>query len=169
MSKQFLLFSLLFITGLSFAQPPGGPDGPPQDGPKDRKEMIEAQKVAFISRELELTPEEAQVFWPVYNEYEAEIEVVRKERKGYMKELKDIDDLDGDRAYELTGLLFELDKKESDIRSKYLGKFAEVLDKKKAAKVFMAEEKFKRFLLKTLKNDGHKGGRGNDGPPPRHH
>ena len=163
MKNLTLILFLFFVPFFSIAQGPG----PKHD--KLSREEIEAQKVAFISTQLQLTTEEAEKFWPVYNEYEAEIEVVRKERKGYMKELKDIDDLDGDRAYELTGLLFELDKKESDIRSKYLGKFAEVLDKKKAAKVFMAEEKFKRFLLKTLKNDGHKGGRGNDGPPPRHH
>lgn len=167
MTKNVLLIVALIFTGLSFGQPPG--DGPgPKDKRQEKEEFIKAQKVAFISTELALTPKEAEVFWPVYNEYEAEIEAIRKERRGYLKELEDIDNITEDRAYELTKLLFETEQAENGIRLKYLDKFAEVLGKKKAAKVFMAEEKFKRHLLKILKNDGppggHKGPHGPGGP-----
>ena len=154
--KHFLLLTLLTLfTGLAFSQ--GG-------GPKKNKmtrEEIEAEKIAFISTELALTPEEAEKFWPVYNLYTAEIKELHKERKEYMREMKDIDKLSDDRAYELTELVFQTHAKESEIRIDYLEKFSEILGKKKAAKVFMAEEKFKRVLLKRLKGDGQK----HDGPP----
>ena len=32
------------------------------------QEKMMSEKIAFITMELELTPEEAQVFWPVYNQ-----------------------------------------------------------------------------------------------------
>ena len=39
-----------------------------QEKKENRKEQIESQKIAFFTAELELTPEEAQLFWPVYNQ-----------------------------------------------------------------------------------------------------
>ncbi|MBI3135129.1 MAG: hypothetical protein HYZ14_10695 [Bacteroidetes bacterium] len=152
------LFILIGVAGLgSFAA------AQPKDGPKqDKEEYIKAQKIAFISTELALTPEEAEKFWPVYNEYDAKMEVLRKERKSYMKELKTINELSDDRAYELTEKILDCDRREAELRTEYLSKFAEVLDKKKAAKVFMAEEKFKRELLRNIQE--HE--KNNDGPPP---
>ena len=44
-----------------------------QDGDKTRAEKIEALKIAFITQKLQLTTDEAQKFWPVYNQYENEI------------------------------------------------------------------------------------------------
>lgn len=156
MKKYILLLTALFAINLAaLAQP--------KDGPKqDKQEYIRTQKIAFISTELALTPEEAEKFWPIYNEYDAKIEEVRKERKGYHKELKTINDLSDDKAYELTEKILDCDAKEASIRKEYLAKFAEVLGKKKAAKVFYAEEKFKRELLKEI----HHHDKPYDGPNP---
>ena len=156
MKTSLTLFTLFVLSSfVVFAQPGGG--GPHQD----RKEYIRTQKIAFISTELALTPEEAEKFWPIYNEYDAKVEALRKERKGYAKELKTIDELSEDRAYELTELILDTEKREVELRAEYLIKFAEVLDKKKAAKVFVAEEKFKRELMDMIQkhdkpHDGHK-------------
>ena len=136
-----------------------------KDGNKqDREEQIKAQKIAFISNALNLTPKEAEVFWPVYNEYEAKIEVTRKQRRKLHKVLKNMNELSDDEAYAKTGELFAIDQEESSIRIEYLGRFAEVLNKKKAAKVFYAEERFKRELLKKIKK-GNQQGPGHGGPP----
>lgn len=159
MVRTSLLFMLTLLIGVStFAQPPGG------GGEKNKKkrEQIHAQKIAFISTEVDLTPEEAQKFWPVYNQFEAEVEKARKERRKYMKELRKSEDLSDERAYELFELIFNSEKKESDIRLVYLKKFSDILGKKKSTAVFIAEEKFKRELLKKLKRDG-------DRPPPPEH
>ena len=57
------------ITGLSKAQ---------EEQPSEKKLAdIEALKVAFISKELDLTPDEAQKFWPVYNQYSKELKATR--------------------------------------------------------------------------------------------
>ena len=39
---------------------------------EDWKEKIQSEKIAFLTMEIELTPQEAQVFWPVYNEINEE-------------------------------------------------------------------------------------------------
>lgn len=143
------LFLIFVMNTISYAQPPENRDN------KEKREKIQAQKIAFISTQLDLTAEEAQKFWPVYNKYEAEIEVVRKERRTYMRELK-IDEatLSGERAYELMEKIFVTEKKESDIRLNYLKQFSLILGKKKASLVFIAEEKFKHELLEQLKKEG---------------
>ena len=156
--KNLILIVALLASGGLFAQPE-------HKGPKhERKDRIKAHKIAFISSELELTPKEAEKFWPVYNEYEAKIDEVRKERRGYLKKLRELDELSDDEAFSLTEKVFDTESSESALRKEYLGKFATVLSKKKAAKVFIAEEKFKRELLKKIKK-GNQGPR-HDGPPP---
>lgn len=130
---------------------------------EDRKEQIKAHKIAFISNELSLTPEEAEEFWPVYNQYTSTLEKIRTEKRSTIKQLRRINELSEEQSYELTQKVFELEKSESDTRLEYLDKFADVLDKRKAARVFVAEEKFKRELLKKIKHEGHKPH--HDGPP----
>ena len=49
--------------------------------PKDKgnwHERVQAEKIAFITAELELSPEEAQVFWPVYNQLNAEAKALQQ-------------------------------------------------------------------------------------------
>ena len=158
--KKILTIIALVVAAVTFAQPPG-------DKHADRAERIKAHKIAFISTELSLTPDEAEKFWPVYNEMEAEVGDIGKEKRETLKKLKEIDALDEDEAYSLTEKLFELSEKEIALRKKYLGKFVPVVGKKKAARVFFAEEKFKRELLRKLKEKNQKQhkGSGNGGPP----
>ncbi len=40
---------------------------------------IETLKIAFISKQLDLTPDEAQKFWPVYNQYSKELKQMRQQ------------------------------------------------------------------------------------------
>jgi hypothetical protein len=155
--KNLLLIIALIVSAGVFAQPD-------DRGPKhDRKDRIKAHKIAFISSELELTPKEAEKFWPVYNECEAKVDKVRKERRGYLKKLKGLEELSDEDAFNLMEKVFDTESSESALRKEYLGKFAAVIGKKKAAKVFIAEEKFKRELLKKIKKGNH--GPQHEGPP----
>jgi len=73
MKKNLLIIFLVCLMHfVSNAQPPQGP--PPHKN-------IQAIKVAFITRQLNLTAEEAQKFWPVYNAYSESIKKIRIEQK----------------------------------------------------------------------------------------
>ena len=67
MTKKLIPILILFISVSAFAQ----------RGEK-MNERIKAQKIAFITEKLSLTSEEAQEFWPIYNEIEAKKETLRK-------------------------------------------------------------------------------------------
>lgn len=153
------IFTLLAVLTFVFS---GMTQGKNKHHPK--KEEIQAQKVAFISNELSLTKVQAEKFWPVYNEYEAKMEAIHKQHRKYVKMLKNFDELTEEEAYATTEKLIELDEKRTAVKREYLIKFSEILGKKKGAKVFYVEERFKRELLKKIRKDG-----GHVPPPPPGH
>ena len=58
------------MLGIAFSL---GAQAPSQKGNHQQmKERLQAEHIAFLTEKLELTPEEAQVFWPVYNKAKAE-------------------------------------------------------------------------------------------------
>ena len=60
----------------------------PQKG-TDWQDKIKSEKIGFITAELNLTPEEAQIFWPVYNKIAAEkSELQKKVKEAYGALLK---------------------------------------------------------------------------------
>lgn len=68
-----------------------------QPGKPEREEKIEKFKIAFITERLDLTVEEAQKFWPVYNQFNNEMKELRKFRKpgaDFKEELKNMSDAD---------------------------------------------------------------------------
>ena len=74
------LFSF-FVVAITLAQPPERPMGPRGKGPRPSKENVEALKVAFITKNLNLNAEEAQKFWPAYNACFEELKKARQEKK----------------------------------------------------------------------------------------
>ncbi|MFT4600471.1 MAG: hypothetical protein ACI857_000645 [Arenicella sp.] len=161
--KRLLFILSILLASATFAQPGQGPNK--QQKKKDREERIKAEKIAFITTQLDLNSKEAEKFWPIYNEYEAKIEENRKSHRSQAKKLRNYDELSEDEAYSTTEKLLELEVAGSKIRQEYLVKFAAALGKKKAAKVYHAEERFKRELLKKIKKGNHQGPP-HDGPPP---
>ena len=118
------------------------------------QERVMAEKIAYITTALELTPEEAQVFWPVYNQ----IDAVKKELQKNVK-----------TAYQaLTKALEEETASDKEINSlldaylaakqaqKESGKgdvqqYRKVLPAKKVAGLYIAEENFRRYHLRNMK------------------
>lgn len=100
--------------------------------PEKIKNNIEAIQIAYLTRELSLSSEEAQKFWPVYNEYREELLNVRKEARN-------------------DEVLFE--EKVLNIRKKYKADFKKVLGTdQRVNQVFVAEKSFRDLLRKELMN-----------------
>jgi hypothetical protein len=128
-----------------------------------RHGQIEAQKIAFITKELELTPQEAQVFWPVYNEFDAKRKALRDSfHTNAVKADKTIDELSDKEAAELADNQIIESQKLLDLRKEYHLKFKSALPIKKVLKLYEAERGFQKELLGQIR-----GNRGKGPPPPR--
>lgn len=116
------------------------------------RENVEAMKIGFLTDRLQLSPEEAQKFWPVYNQYTAELDKLRLSRHKNMKEAKEImDEMTDANAEKFVDDEMAFRQEELDIQKKYHPQFKKVLSAKKVAKLYRSEEDFKRKLLEMLK------------------
>lgn len=77
--KNFLLIAILFISIPAFAQEIDLQEQDEMNENSKITQSVDALKMAFITKELNLSPEEAQKFWPVYNNYSNEIKKARKD------------------------------------------------------------------------------------------
>jgi len=136
---------------------------------KERREKIKAQKVAFITKKLDLTSEEAQVFWPVYNEYEKEKDKLHEERHVLMEKIiKNYDTIEDAEMEDIADKLMELDIKDINLRKKYYENYKTILPIRKVVELQKSEHDFKHFLLRQIRGDqrserGH-GEHGKKGP-----
>ena len=126
MKKLYLLMAFAGITFFAGAQ---------ETLPTEKKQQdIEALKVAFISKELELTPDEAQKFWPVYNQYAKELRSTIK------------DDAD----------VLDRDEKVLNLRKRYKEQFTKVLGQERMNRVFNSEGRFRQLLIKSMRNQNQR-------------
>jgi len=118
---------------------------------ENKKEDIEAQKVAFITTKLNLTTDEAKNFWPVYNEYETKKEAIRKDFHTNNK-FTHSDSLTDAQAKERITAELKMEQSLLNLKEEYMTKFLTVLPSKKVLKLIRTEEEFKRVLLNMLKD-----------------
>ena len=166
--KQIIISILiLFLAGsTSFAQESPQPQQENQGTVKQHqhqqekkkypsKEELQSQKIAFFTQELDLTPEEAQKFWPVYNEAGKKLQAARKEINVTLKELhnalKSEDPVSDSDVRLLMNTYFKACEAEIDVQADIFEEVSKVLPVHKAAKTFSLEEKFRIMLIKQLR------------------
>jgi hypothetical protein len=123
---------------------------------KDRWEKYRSEKIAFLTTYLDLSPEEAQKFWPLYNQLENErwdAQKLRKEMEGKVLEAKE--NLPDHKIRQLTREFAASMKKEADMLVVYNEKFLEILPANKVLTLYKGESEFKMHMFKKFR-DRHK-------------
>jgi len=116
-------------------------------------ERIEVMKIGFISERLNLTPDEAKAFWPVYNKFTEELKKLRLSTKGKItEEMADMPNMTDVEAEKVLTDMVNFKINEAEMIKKYAVAFKKVLPVKKVVLLFKAENDFKRELLKQLGN-----------------
>lgn len=116
------------------------------------RDKVEALRVAFISKKLELSASESEKFWPVYNEYNDKVKAIRKNlRQSYRTKAETMTDKDAEELYTLE---LQSRQAETDVHKLYAEKIKGIIGAKKMAKLRIAEEEFKREVFKTIKESG---------------
>jgi cell fate (sporulation/competence/biofilm development) regulator YlbF (YheA/YmcA/DUF963 family) len=120
----------------------------------DWKKKMMSEKIAFLTIEMNITPEEAQVFWPVYNQIENEKDAALVEVIQSYKALNTAVEQNKDVEKCLNAYLNAQEKlRETD--NKAAEQYKKVLPVEKVAKLYVAEEKFRRQHIRKL-HGGHK-------------
>jgi hypothetical protein len=118
--KKIILFLFLLAGLQANAQEPHN---------SNKEQKIEALYIAYISRELNLTEEDAQKFWPVHSQYDKEIRTLKLEAS-------------------------ELDKQQAilNIKKKYQDRFSKILGSERTNDFFIKDGEFRKKLIERLKN-----------------
>jgi len=95
---------------------------------------LKANKVAVITAVMDFSDEEADVFWPVYREYELELSKLGDQRVALIKDYaQNFDTMTDAKAKELVEKSFDLKKKQNDLLKKYFKKLDKVMPTTRAA------------------------------------
>lgn len=128
-----------------------------QDGSfiRKKKEQIKSLKVAFITDELSLTPEEASKFWPLFNAYEDKQQDIKKQKlKGYLDRM-DEESFDKLSDKEASTMLAQIESSEDELyqaKKKFVASLKGVISPLKILKLKKAEENFNRKLLQQYRD-----------------
>jgi hypothetical protein len=114
-------------------------------------ERLEAMKIGFITERLNLSSDEAKIFWPVYNKFTNDLKKLRQSTKGKIaEEMSDMPAMTDAEAEKVLNDMVSFKINEAELLKKYATEFKKVLPVKKVVLLFKAENDFKRELLKKL-------------------
>lgn len=157
--RLLTILILIFTSSLAFAQQ--------NDRERDRRrseqwEKLKSARIAFLTTRLQLEPETAQEFWPIFNEYEN-----RKDKLGdqYNQRKRDLvsetgwRNISDENANKMLDIYVEQKQAELDLEKEYLQKFRKVLDTRQVWMVIRIDSDFRRSLMKRLSEEDNKGRR----------
>lgn len=139
MKKVFIILFLTLASWSTFSQN------------SDKREKIKSLKVAFITERLALTETEAQKFWPIYNAYETEKDMQR--RQGHEKRKEISDDITEAQARIMLVDFIKFERDRESLRVDFIENLLnqKVLPSKKILKLKTAEDEFNRKMLHEYK------------------
>lgn len=116
-------------------QPPGGA--------RANGKKIEAARDKFLAQQLDLTDDEAKVFWPMYHQYQQELKAVRilKRLNRNSGSTTDSDKINKDLSY---------DNQMLTIKKHYLDEFLKIIPSSKISILYKSEQAFNDEVFKQL-------------------
>ncbi len=142
MKKKLIIAVILLFTASSiFAQ-------------KMNRQRIKLLKTAFITEALNLTPNEAEKFWPVYNLYSEKLQELKFKLEGGMfQEIQiagGIESLTEKKAQEIIDQSLIYEKEISDVKIKMIKELSKIISAIQIVKLQKSEKDFNRRILQEF-------------------
>ena len=118
------------------------------------REKLEAYRIGFFTKKMNLTSEEAEKFWPAYNDFQKERIELQKERIMLNRDFNQNGRTLNDKELtEIGDKLMNTISKESDLALKFHEKLKELLPPYKVVQYYQAENQWKAQLLNQLQEN----------------
>jgi len=145
MKMLFKIFLMVIITIPVFAQD----DDLPQEADPKVRDKIRAAHVAYLTTELGLTPEEAEKFWPIYNEFLEKRKTLHREFR-QKKQNPDPNKTEDQNSKDLVDLGFKVKQQELDMEREYSGRLLKVISAQKLRTLPEAEKRFRQMIIDQI-------------------
>lgn len=139
MKKTIILIVVMLMTTIGFSQ-----------GQKtNAQEKLQAARIALITERLGLTPEQAQQFWPIYNEYAEQRRSLHREFK-QARQAYDLQSMTEEQGRELRRIGLETKQKTLNLEREYGDRLNKVVSARQLMALKKAEEDFRSMIIKRL-------------------
>lgn len=146
MKNLILLFSILFLSNLSYAQKTKITKA------KLSTEKIDAIKKIYLTDKLNLDTSNESKFWVAYNSYQDSLRVIyRSKRLKYRKMNLDSSNLSDIEYKQFIDDFLDYEKKKIDLRAKLIVDLKEFMSLKKTVYLFRVEDEFRKEMMKKLR------------------
>ncbi|MRT91439.1 hypothetical protein [Ancylomarina sp. 16SWW S1-10-2] len=142
---------LMLYTSLVFAQ------GNKRELSPEMRAKFEAQKISYITQQLDISPEKAQLFWPLYNEMKNKKDSFHNEFRQLFRQIRqDSDNLSEKELAQISDRIADLKVEKATMERDYHYKFKKVLSAKQILNLYEADKGFQKMLLRRIKGNGNK-------------
>lgn len=117
------------------------------------EERVESQRIGFITQRVDLSAEQAQKFWPVYNAYRKEERELQKSRAPGQK----FQSMTDDEAVAFVDNLMVVEQKILDLRKGFINDIQSMLQPRQILRFLQAERAFKERLVEVLRRERDRG------------
>jgi hypothetical protein len=140
--KVYTIFFIAVFCSLTFAQ---------EQNIELGRSNFKAKKIAVITETMQFTEDEADIFWPIYREYEYELSQIGDQEISLLKKYNEnFKNLTDEKTTELMQQSFSIDSQLLDLRETYFNKIAEALNPQLAARYIQIESIIQKFVLLAL-------------------
>ena len=151
------------VAGWVAAQQPAAPAQPGANAPQEAEQedltsdialtraSIQLRRQAIVTSVMDLTPKEAEAFWPLYREYRMEMaKVGDRVSKVLVQYTEQYDTLSDQQASQIMNEWISVEKTKNDVKSKYVSRFKKILPARKVMRFFQADNKLDAMLTAQL-------------------
>ncbi len=143
MQVRILIMVLLFISTAGIAQRQLDPQ---------TIELIKTKKIAFLTEQIGLTSQEAQKFWPIYNELEKQRFAIMDKKRNLEQGLEKQNPAMTEVDYRKLAIeMASMHSREGKLIEEYNFKLLNILPAQKVVKLYLAEGKFRASLMKEFR------------------
>ena len=137
------LLAGLVCSPVLVAQTEGRPDGVDREALRERMEVM---AVGFLTEELDLDAESAQVFWPIYNAHKAELKESMDALQEAQNAMENLGTGADDQFYDALDRIEEAEVVVPRLRAEFLREVAAEFGSDFAVRCIQAQKKFKRVV-----------------------
>ena len=145
-SRILLTLLMAVLSWTAFAQEE---ELPQQDIDPKVREKVQATRIAFITERLGLTPEQAEKFWPIYNEFTQKRVRMRQDFRDRQRK---IDPNKPEQQEELIRYGLQLKQTEVDLERDYSGRIMKTISAQQLLNLRRAEQDFRQLIITTMTN-----------------
>jgi len=150
-SKNRGVFIMVLLTAIMIVVVPALAQEKPADNMQIVLEKIRADKKLLVAENMQLTEAEAKAFWPVYDQYQDELFLLRKRTAKLIKDYVDAyGKMTNDAAKKLLDEYMTIETLGPKLRQAYLPKFRKALPEIKVARYYQIENKIQAAVMYEL-------------------